>query len=103
MFITNNETFVCVNCKRNVEKHPSSSRNHCPFCLYSLHVDIDPGDRSNPCQGIMKPIGILTQGNKTQIIFECQTCGTRIKNIVAPDDNQSGIITLSTQIVDLSL
>ena len=27
----------------------SNHRNHCPNCLYSLHVDIEPGDRESEC------------------------------------------------------
>lgn len=29
----------------------SNHRNHCPNCLYSLHVDIEPGDRESECGG----------------------------------------------------
>lgn len=43
-----NETFVCKNCGRTVvpEGAGSDHRNHCPNCLYSLHVDIEPGTES---------------------------------------------------------
>jgi DNA-directed RNA polymerase subunit RPC12/RpoP len=35
-----NESFVCKNCGREVvpEGAGSQHRNHCPNCLYSLHV-----------------------------------------------------------------
>lgn len=48
-----NETFVCKVCGRTVvpEGAGSSHRNHCPNCLYSLHVDINPGDRESDCGG----------------------------------------------------
>ena len=29
--------------------------NHCPRCLYSKHVDINPGDRAEQCDGMMEP------------------------------------------------
>ena len=53
-----NETFTCRNCGRMVvpEGAGSNHRNHCPNCLYSLHVDIEPGDRESDCGGHMKPI-----------------------------------------------
>lgn len=42
-----NTAFVCQNCKREVLPIQNGSyRNHCPFCLFSLHVDGEvPGDR----------------------------------------------------------
>jgi len=37
-----NESFICENCNKTIEKHPEgSARNHCPFCLYSKHMDKD--------------------------------------------------------------
>ena len=39
------EEFICENCGRKVEPLGYSCRNHCPYCLYSKHVDINPGDR----------------------------------------------------------
>jgi hypothetical protein len=26
--------------------------NHCPECLWSKHVDVNPGDRQATCQGL---------------------------------------------------
>ena len=48
--------FTCVHCGREVKPLGYSSRNHCPFCLWSRHVDINPGDRANPCGGDLEPI-----------------------------------------------
>lgn len=97
MFIENNQSFTCIKCGKEVDKHPSSSRNHCPYCLTSLHVDIQPGDRKNTCQGIMDAIGLETKEGKTQIVYRCQTCHKIAKNIVAPDDNQELLIEISTK------
>jgi len=36
-----------------------TARDHCPYCLYSKHLDIFPGDRKNECKGLMKPIGYM--------------------------------------------
>lgn len=65
-FIMKNEDFVCQYCGKQVEKHPTgSARNHCPFCLYSLHLDADfPGDRASDCHGLMRPVGIDFKKNK---------------------------------------
>ena len=57
-FIMRNETFTCHKCGKDVTLHPTgSARNHCPYCLYSLHVDTEsPGDRASDCHGLMDPI-----------------------------------------------
>src|SRR5688572_28284692 len=95
MFIENNQSFVCIHCGKDVKKHPSSSRNHCNWCLTSQHVDIEPGDRANPCQGTMDPIGLEIKSGKTQILFKCETCGYIGKNIVADDDNAEMLVELA--------
>jgi len=93
-FIKNNQGFVCQNCSFRVDKHPSSSRDHCPNCLYSLHVDIFPGDRQNSCRGLLEPIGLQKKKGKEQIVYRCQKCHKQLVNIVALDDNQEEIIKL---------
>mgnify|MGYP000054476012 CR=1 FL=1 len=52
------EPFVCEKCGFHVDRLGYSCRDHCPNCLYSKHVDKNPGDRKNKCQGLLKPIGI---------------------------------------------
>lgn len=80
--------FVCVNCGKQVEKLNVTSRNHCPYCLHSLHVDIVPGDRANPCKGILKPIAIETSAKKGYVIvFKCDKCGEITRNKSADDDD----------------
>lgn len=58
-FIMRNETFTCEHCGEKITIHPTgSARNHCPYCLYSKHVDdAFPGDRASGCCGLMEPIG----------------------------------------------
>ncbi len=89
-FIMRNETFLCQNCQKEVSLHPTgSARNHCPYCLYSLHVDAAfPGDRASECHALMKPIGIDYKKNKGDMIrHQCIKCGKEMLNIVAPDDH----------------
>jgi len=96
--IANNKGFVCKKCGKKVGKHTGGScRNHCPFCLYSLHVDLDvPGDRANECQGLMRPVGIeLNKKKGIRILHLCQTCGHKAYNCSAPDDNFDLICELS--------
>lgn len=89
------EEFTCENCGKKVKKLNYSARDHCPFCLYSKHVDINPGDRKNTCKGILKPIDIEKYKNTYKIIYKCQKCGMIHKNIMAKDDDMSRIIEVS--------
>lgn len=41
-FAKNDSGFVCSHCGREVEPLGYSSRNHCPYCLWSLHLDETP-------------------------------------------------------------
>ena len=92
MFIKNDNEFICKNCGRKVEKLGYTSRDHCNFCLYSLHVDIMPGDRLNKCRGILKPVNVIETAKKGNvIIYKCQKCGLEVRNIVANDDNEDEI------------
>ena len=92
------EEFICENCNRNVPKLNYTARDHCPFCLYSKHVDINPGDRSNKCQGLLKGIGIEKYKNTYKIIYKCSKCAQLHKNIIATDDDFDIIIKLSSSI-----
>ena len=94
-FYKSDESFVCENCGKEVEKLNYTSRDHCPYCLYSKHVDINPGDRLNTCKGLLKPIGIEKFKDTYKIIYKCNKCGEIHKNIIASDDNMDLIIELS--------
>ena len=89
------EEFVCLNCGNKVSKLNVTARDHCNNCLYSLHVDINPGDRKNPCKGLLEPIGIEKYRDTYKIIYKCTRCGMLHKNIMATDDNMDKIIELS--------
>ena len=93
-FKKNDEGFICKNCGREVLPLGYTSRNHCPFCLCSLHVDINPGDRANDCGGILRPIQTLPDPKRGYIIIHrCDKCGATVRNRAAheakvqPDDN----------------
>ncbi len=92
-----NENFVCEHCGNKVTKSSYTARDHCPFCLYSKHVDINPGDRRNSCLGLLKPIGIEKYKDTFKIVYLCKTCGKTHKNIMEKEDNMDLIISLSVQ------
>lgn len=90
------EGFTCKNCGLVVEPLGYTARDHCPNCLYSLHVDINPGDRKEKCHALLKPIGIeKSKKDRYKIIYKCTKCGKIIKNISAIDDSTEEIIKLS--------
>ena len=76
-----NDSFTCEHCHKFVAPADKTCRNHCPHCLYSKHVDKLPGDRANPCKGLLKPIGYELDSKKgIVLIFECQRCHERTRN-----------------------
>ena len=112
--------FVCLNCGKQVNDSPigSKQRNHCPFCLWSLHLDEElPGDRKSNCHGLMQPVGLTTKSGpivhvarhptgvvarhlrkdeigELMIVHQCQKCNMFSKNRVAGDDNPERLIEL---------
>lgn len=86
-FTHKNTSFRCENCKVEVPPAEKTCRNHCPHCLYSKHVDILPGDRANPCQGLMQPIGYELHSKKGLMLrFRCLKCKFEGRNIALCDD-----------------
>jgi|SRR6185436_5168736 len=94
LFQRRKENFICGHCGQKVIG--TGYTNHCPKCLYSKHVDINPGDRSEICQGLMKPMGIEQSHGEYIILYKCEKCGLSRKNKAAPEDNINQIIKLST-------
>lgn len=86
-FQKNDSGFICANCGKSVEPLGYSSRNHCPFCLWSMHLDENPGDRQAECGGKMMPISALPDPKRGYIItHRCTVCGAerRCKAALAP-------------------
>jgi len=99
-----NAGFACERCGRQVVPVSNGSyRNHCPFCLFSKHVDVMPGDRMSECRGLMQPVGLRWRSGKGfQIVHVCLRCGeVRVnkvaENTVQPDDIEAlvGLVALS--------
>ena len=79
------EDFVCQNCGFKVVG--DGYTDHCPKCLYSKHVDINPGDRRADCHGLMEPIGVEMKKGRLRIIYKCLKCGYRHVVMVADNDD----------------
>ena len=92
------ESFICEHCNSKVEPLGYTARDHCPNCLYSKHVDINPGDRQEQCKGLLIPIGVESNRKaEYKIIYQCERCKAIKKNIAAKDDNRDLIIGLSSK------
>lgn len=92
-FIKKIENFVCERCGTEVEGNGFT--NHCPECLWSKHVDIDPGDRKSSCGGLMEPIGVTKKGRDYIILHQCTKCGLQKPNKAVKDDNFQIIVQVS--------
>lgn len=101
LFTKNDASFICAHCGKEVLPLGYSSRNHCPFCLWSLHVDVNPGDRDNSCKGQMEPIFAETDPKKGfVIVHKCTKCGEIKRNRSAHEasvqpDNRMLLIKLT--------
>lgn len=100
--------FRCVKCGMYVLRDPLFSgvvnRNHCPFCLWSRHLDWrKPGDRMSACKGKMQPVGLAQKRKRNQyslqigemmLIHICVDCGQASYNRIAADDRAEEIWTV---------
>ena len=96
--------FKCLNCGRPVSAMPALSgvnnRNHCPYCLWSKHVDLRAaGDRLAVCKGPMPPIGLTVKrsgkkyaaaAGELMLVHRCAHCGALSLNRMAADDFVAG-------------
>jgi RNHCP domain len=95
------EGFRCQQCGAYVYTMPMlagvNNRNHCPFCLWSQHVDyIKPGDRMSACKAVMQPIGLTVKAahdkystkikGELMLIHRCRDCSKVSINRIAADD-----------------
>jgi RNHCP domain len=95
---TPEQSFKCGHCKRFVGPLPSGGhqRNHCPFCLYSRHVDDRrPGDRASACNASMEPIGAFQRPNGEHcVVHRCLGCGFERFNRIGADDDFDLVLSL---------
>lgn len=94
------ESFVCAHCGKKIQPEGAGSkhRNHCPHCLYSLHVDETAGDRKAVCHGEMEPIAIVArEDGDWSILHRCKRCGKLNLNRALADDNPILLMQLAVQ------
>lgn len=90
--------FLCTHCGATIPGMApgTAHRNHCPHCLWSLHVDLKTGDRRSACRGPMEPVAIGIQPNgEWSILHRCQRCGMIRMNRIAGDDNDVLLVSMA--------
>lgn len=111
-----NADFKCAHCRSYVSASHFLSgvinRNHCPYCLWSRHLDLKKaGDRLSACKGKMKPIGLslkrtpkrynAEKGGEVMLVHQCQECGRLSANRIAADDDAQTLMTIFIQSMSL--
>jgi hypothetical protein len=89
------ENFTCGHCGEKVEGNGFT--NHCPNCLWSKHVDVNPGDRKARCRGLMEPIEIQIKSERCTILHRCVKCGFERRQRSSVNDSFDAIVRLSAQ------
>jgi hypothetical protein len=92
-FQRNIEDFTCDNCGQVVTG--TGFTNHCPACLWSKHVDVNPGDRDASCGGMMAPVAVVRKGGVYRILFRCTRCRLERWNKSAPEDDFETLLTIA--------
>lgn len=94
------EAFLCEHCHTTVpaDAPGTKHRNHCPNCLWSLHLDVRAGDRRSGCRGSMEPIGISVRPDgEWALLHRCAACGLIRLNRLAGDDNPLLLLSLAVR------
>lgn len=96
LFEKKDASFICANCGYAVPPLGYSSRNHCPRCLCSLHLDVLPGDRASGCRGLMRPVAVTTDAKRGFVItHKCVKCGHTRNNRAQKDDDTDLLIRMT--------
>lgn len=88
------EDFTCETC--GAENRGTGYTNHCSVCLWSKHVDIEPGDRAATCGGLMRPLRIEGTQQRYRIVHQCERCGYEKVNDTALADDAQALVQLAS-------
>lgn len=101
--------FACRHCTLYVPCDPAlagvQNRNHCPYCLWSRHLDWrTAGDRLAGCRATMQPIGLTIKRSRNKyagqrdgelmLIHRCTICAKVAINRIAADDCATAIMQI---------
>jgi hypothetical protein len=87
------ENFVCEKCGEKIKGNGYT--NHCPKCLWSKHVDINPGDRAEKCGGMMAPVRVEKRKGKYVIVHQCVECCDEKRKVADKKDNFDAILAIA--------
>ena len=87
------EDFACEHCGFSVAG--TGYTNHCPKCLWSKHVDMNPGDRAEKCGGMMEPVAVSKEGSVWKILHRCVKCGFERAKILGKEDDFDAAVELA--------
>jgi len=87
------EDFVCDKCGAAVKG--DGYTDHCPHCLWSRHVDVNPGDRASTCLGAMEPIAVEGTTPNYAILYRCVRCTHTHRVKTHPKDDPDAIVALA--------
>jgi rubredoxin len=87
------EDFVCEHCGAVVVGNGYT--NHCPECLWSKHVDINPGDRAATCGGLMEPLSLEGSTPSYRVVQRCVRCGYEKRNTLSKIDNPKSVVMVA--------
>lgn len=96
-FIKKREDFTCEHCGYAVKG--TGYTNHCPQCLWSKHVDVNPGDRLATCGGMMKPMKVEGKTDEYVIVHQCEKCGYMKRNKVVPEDSYDKVLEIVKEFI----
>ena len=102
--------FACKHCSLYVSSASLLSgvqnRNHCPYCLWSRHLDLyAPGDRLSACKALMRPVGLTVKTTRKKygpgrgelmLIHLCAECEQLSINRIAADDDSQRVFGVYT-------
>jgi hypothetical protein len=97
-FQRNIEDFTCEHCGFAVRG--DGYTNHCPKCLWSKHVDVNPGDRASSCGGLMKPVFVETERGEYLLVHQCEKCRYKKRNKTVPSDDFDEIVRISKMVAE---
>jgi hypothetical protein len=92
-FQKNIEDFTCEKCGQEIAG--DGYTNHCYHCLWSKHVDVNPGDRESDCCGLMRPVSLENNSDVFYIVHKCEKCGHAKRNKAQKGDDFNELIKLS--------
>lgn len=95
-FFKKTENFTCEHCGQDITG--DGYTNHCSSCLWSKHVDNNPGDRENQCGGLMRPVDLYLKGQKWIVVHRCEKCGEKKTNKVSEKDDFEEVIRIEKEI-----